>query len=490
MTARWALGLLAPALSLSLSCSDPSPTSPPAPLVSTAPCTEPAFAGAPLGLRCGKLIDTHGRVVALRGVNARVDGVFDVSFDDGRTALETVPPFTDDDALQMRAWGFDALRLPINWSGVEPTADGGFREEYLDRVQQVVERAQAAGLLVLIDFHQDAYGKDIGEDGAPLWAIQPPPTELLQGPLTDLADRRTSAQVKAAFATFFGDQGAPLRERFSAMTAHVASRFRDHPAVLGFELFNEPVFGSDAALLRLHQQVFAAVRGAAPTKLVFFEPSAERNFFDAAPLATTPLGPGTVYAPHAYKYAFTTFPSSATRDALAPQVLKALDEAASWQAGLGFTEWGYDPNGKRAEDYLTWQSELQEQAQASSFFWLWKEDSQGSWGCFDRAGEAWQERTRLRQVLARVRPAAVAGWPKEYRYDRASGAFSLTFTADPTATASTRIAVAPILGAPLAASCDGVAFSPQLDPQGLLTTDCGRGSSTDHTVTLSLPPLP
>ena len=64
----------------------------------------------------------------------------------------------------------------------------------------------------MIDLHEDAYSKEIGEDGAPLWAIQPPPTELLQGPLDDLGSRRTSAQVTAAFDTFF-DRADPAGVR-------------------------------------------------------------------------------------------------------------------------------------------------------------------------------------------------------------------------------------------------------------------------------------
>jgi endoglycosylceramidase len=490
MKFNWFLPVLG-ALVLGVACGEEDAPEPAAPAVSTAPCGEAPFVGSPLGLRCGQVIDEKGRVVNLWGVNARVDGIFDVSFDDGRIALETVPPFTAEDAAQMRSWGFDALRLPINWSGVEPTRDGGFKEDYLDRVQQVLDLAQGAGILVLIDFHQDAYGKDIGEDGAPLWAIEPPPTELLQGPLEDLEKRRLSPQVKAAFETFFGDspKGVELRERFSKMAAHVAARFKDHPAVLGFELFNELVFASNAQLLRLHQQVFAAVRAAAPSKLVLFEPPAERNFLDSFALGDGPIGEGTVYAPHIYKYAFTTFPAGATKESIARQNLTTRDEAASWKAGLMITEWGYNPNGSRAEEYLTWQRELQEEIQASSFLWLWKEDSQGRWGCYDHDGSGWTERPRLKEILARVRPAAIAGWPKQYSYDRAAGVFTLTFTADPTIQAPTRIAVSPVLGAPTEILCDGATVAAALQ-DGALDLDCGRGTSAEHTITVKVKPLP
>jgi endoglycosylceramidase len=488
---------------LIVSCSGgtSAPDAAPPPAVSTAPCKEPAFAGSPLGLRCHQLVDEAGRVVFLRGVNARVDGVFDVSFTDGRQALEPLPTFDATDPPLLRQFGFDALRLPINWSGVEPTENGGFDEAYLDRVGAVVDLAAKQDIRVLIDFHQDAYSKEIGEDGAPLWAIQPAPTQLLSGPLMDLDKRRLSDQVAAAFTTLHSatDTGDRLRQRFAAMTGHVAARFASHPAVLGFELFNEPFFAGTAELGRLHGAAHAAVRAAAPAKLVLFEPSSERNFFDKAPLGTAPLGPGTVYAPHTYKLAFANGGDvdkarmTMTRDTLAPQNLNAREEADSWGAGLAFTEWGYDPKGIRADEYLTWQSELQDEVQASAFFWLWKEISQGSWGCFDRddAG-TWTPRPRMQQILARVRPAAIAGWPKEFHFDRATGDFSLTFTADPTTTGPTLVAIASALGDPTEARCDGAPISPLpgLDAHHQLALDCGRGTSTEHTITVKVAPLP
>lgn len=120
----------------------------------TAVCTERAGAFAPLSTRCGHFVDEAGRVVVLTGVNARIDGVFDVALDMGRAPLESIPAFTIEDARAMRAMGFNTLRLPIQWSGVEPTETGGFDAAYLDRVAAVVALCREAGLYVLIDWHQ------------------------------------------------------------------------------------------------------------------------------------------------------------------------------------------------------------------------------------------------------------------------------------------------------------------------------------------------
>ena len=142
----------------------------------------------PLSTRCQQFVDAEGRTVVLHGINARVEGLFDVTFDDGRVALEDIPEFTLADARRMRAMGFNLLRLPVNWSGIEPadTQPPTYDPTYLARLREVVDTCGEAGLFVLIDFHQDAYSKEIGEDGAPLWAISPEPNMLLEGPLTDL----------------------------------------------------------------------------------------------------------------------------------------------------------------------------------------------------------------------------------------------------------------------------------------------------------------
>src|SRR5580698_1736272 len=71
------------------------------------PCTEALFAGDPLGAKCGRLVDTEGRVVMLRGVNARVKGLFDVTWDPTQPPLMALTGFTAEDAMEMRAFGFD-----------------------------------------------------------------------------------------------------------------------------------------------------------------------------------------------------------------------------------------------------------------------------------------------------------------------------------------------------------------------------------------------
>jgi endoglycosylceramidase len=476
-----------------LGCSS-AHTTPPKPYVP--PCTETPFAGSPLGSACGRLVDTEGRVVVLRGINARIEGIFDVTYDPAQPPLMPLATFTATDAAGLREFGFDSLRLPLSWSAIEPSETGGYDEAYLDQVAQIVGLCKAAGVSVLLDLHQDAYSKELGGDGAPLWAIQPPPTMI--GPPPAGVNPSTSSAAIAAFNTFFGTDaaGAALRTQFVAMATHVAARFANEDAVIGLEIFNEPPVGI-GTLLPFYRQALTAVRAVMPNKLFVFEPSALRNEFDTATLGNGSIGAGTAYAPHVYTFVFnhstTAEQQGMTKDQLQPSEQAAAQEAASWDAPGLVTEWGYGPTSPNAESFFTWQSELQEQYQLSSFLWLWKELSSGFWGCFDYDSTtgAFTERPTMKKALARVRPAAVAGWPTSYSFDRATGAFQLAFQSSPKVTAPHLIAVATLLGAPTKVTCDGATITPTMaDAYGTLSIQCGQGDGLDHTITVAVAPLP
>jgi endoglycosylceramidase len=441
------------------------------------PCEARPGAFAPLSTRCQHFVDQRGRVVVLRGINARVDGVFDVSFDDGRAPLQPIPAFEMDDAVRMRQLGFNFLRLPINWSGVEPrmATPPAYDDAYISRVRAVIDIARRAGLLVLVDFHQDAYSKEIGEDGAPGWAIKVDGWSPLAGPLTadELARRRTSSTVLRAFEVFFGPtaDGTFLRGRFAAMAAEVARRLRGDDVVIGYEIFNEPIAADDQCLA-LAQQVGAAIRAADPSKLLVFQPPATRNLIDSARVPTEPFPlPGAVYAPHIYTLALTGTEAARrtfTIDTLRPSHANAAREARAWGVPMLVTEWGYDPNGIRMEDYVTAQLELQDEYGESAALWLWKERSQNSWGLFsyDTTSGRWTEREGLRRAMARVYPEAISGWPKTWSYERRAARFELVFEG------SAQVSAPNVLYIPspddyvanFTVSCDGRVVQPSRDP--------------------------
>lgn len=416
-------GVLLPLLVLGIGCEGPvelEPWDPPA---------EPWVSSDRTHLR-----DEAGRVVVFRGVNARVEGLFDVTFDDGRLPLEDIPAFEEADARRMRELGLSLLRLPINWSGVEPE-EGAYDEAYLDEVERVVRLCAAHDVHVIVDFHQDAYSKHIGEDGAPLWAIHPPPEMLLGGPLGDsLEERRLSAQVDRAFVGFFVDDDEDttdqrLQAAFAAMARHVAARFADEPYVLGYDLYNEPI-AADRYLVRFHDRVAAAIREVDDRHLLLFEPSATRNFTERAPLARAPFADdGGVYAVHLYTFAFTDSRAqleTLERADLEPNVLDARREAARWDVPMLVGEWGIGPNAPNMPRYVQLMHELFDETFASATVWLWKEDSQGRWGFFEAEEDGtWSERPDVVAAHVRVYAERIAGEPIRMRYDAATRRFEL-----------------------------------------------------------------
>jgi endoglycosylceramidase len=389
--------------------------------------------GSPLSTDGAHLRDADGRVVILRGVNARIEGIFDVTFDDGRVALEDIPELTSDDCVRMRELGLNLLRLPINWSGIEPDRDV-YDEVYLQRVDTAVQCAADAGVYVLIDLHQDAYSKEIGEDGAPLWAIVPPPEMLLEGPLTaeELQERRTSSQVTAAFDSFFDlDDAAGLQAEFIDMLRHVGARYADHPMVIGFEIFNEPQADADP-LHAFDVAAAAALREVAPDKLVSFEPPVIRNFTDFSPLASAPFPvDGAIYAPHIYTFVFGNAEdrlANLTKAELRSSVDNARAEATAHGTPLLIGEWGIGPTTTNADLWIQYQNELHDEYLASNAFWLWKEESQGAWGVYERNGDEWVERPQVVGWVSRLHPERIAGDPVSVSYDGAAQTLRLEST--------------------------------------------------------------
>ena len=382
----------------------------------------------------GRLVDQHGRQWQLRGVNARIEHLFDVVFDDGRERLEPIPEFSREDAAAMAGAGYNVLRLPINWSGLEPT-EGAFSEAYLQRVDQVIDWCAEFGIYVLVDFHQDAYSKEFGEDGAPLWAIVPPPSELLEGPLHDLDARRTSYQVMAAFDGFFNNKEG-IQDRFLPAWEHVVRRYRKRPEVIGFELMNEPVsFLTDPTEELLHdfyEKFAAAMRAIDGRHTLWLEPDATRNFNLSSPLRNDPFpDDNVVYAPHLYPGLADVDATTVAdwKQGLADTFASLLDEADSWGAAVVLGEWGTHPEGEHAQAYIQAIQELTLEHQVGEVFWLWKENCQGFWGLYDYddSSATWSRREEGFARVATPYAMAVPGRLLSQSLDRAARRLTVTF---------------------------------------------------------------
>jgi endoglycosylceramidase len=405
-----------------------------------------AFAGTTLGagidgrgLRVvdGRLVDRPGREITLRGVNARANGIFDVTFDDGRLPLEDIPTFDGGDADRMRDLGFNMLRLPINWSALEP-AQGQYSSAYLKRIAAVVDLCGKRGISVLLDFHQDAFSKEIGQDGAPRWVLDlllgPNGYPYLGGPLTDLGARRFASYTIDAFRRFDANE-QDVQSLFAEAAVALAKRFRRSRTVVGYEIMNEPLALPDATgeaqLRSFHELVTATIRRVDKQHLVVFEPNSLRNLFNKAPIPATPFpDKRAVYGPHIYTYVFDGQTFTGDTTALRASMQAAANEAAAWGTALFVGEYGIDPTHPLANDWITASLDLQDEFRAHSTFWLWEEISSGHWGLFDgESSDPAGERPARILALSRPYARAVPGRVLEHTVDRTTSALRLRWRA-------------------------------------------------------------
>lgn len=398
----------------------------------------------------GRIRDAFGRHLSLRGVNVKAEGLFDTTFGDGRRPTEQVAPFDRDDAEQIAHLGFDFVRLAVSWSGLEPD-EGQFSAGAFARLDEVVGWLVDAGVYVLIDFHEDAWSKEIGEDGAPLWATLPPPRELLEGPLWpgpdlpcpcagDLDRRRTSLPVLAAFASFFENRDR-IQERFVPVWQRVAARYAGLPGVIGFEAMNEPVVihvahGADR-LEDFHRRMVATLREVNPRAAYFLEPDVvTRNLLWTAP------GPrqsfpddNVVYAAHLYPYSFPSEPAERAA-ALERTFDWLLDEAGRWGAAPLLGEWATATDSPAEVPAIEALTTALDRRAIGWALWQWKDygspsppPGSGSIADFDWVERRWFVNQPGTTALTPPAPFAVPGRLVEQSYDAAARRLTVRFEA-------------------------------------------------------------
>lgn len=148
-------------------------------------------------------VDEEGNIVYLRGCN----------YDDLEWAKSLTP--YKEDLQQMKGWGFNIIRLPFSWEFLEHTR-GTYDSSYMAKLEQIVAWGKELGIYVLLDFHQLNWNTG---QGIPSWV--------------------------GTSSNFISNTNGVLDSYFN-MWGYVASYFTDEPAVIGYDLMNEPVFFNTA----------------------------------------------------------------------------------------------------------------------------------------------------------------------------------------------------------------------------------------------------
>ncbi|ROQ34320.1 endoglycosylceramidase [Streptomyces sp. PanSC19] len=246
------------------------------------------------------LTDEHGRALTLRGWNVEDKA------NRGDAALSAI---TEKHFRDLRAKGFGFARLLVFWDDLEPRP-GRYSQTYLRKVERILDWARKYDVKVLIDAHQDVFGPAFGHRGVPAWATRTDGLPFTPHP-DDWFSEYFEPAVQRAFTHLYEDED--LRRAQARMWRVLADRFEDHPAVLGYDLINEPMGelreGEDLPtaarrierdqLTPMYNRLADAVRSADRDAWVFVEPTPIVG--EGVP---TGLGriddPKVVYAPHFY----------------------------------------------------------------------------------------------------------------------------------------------------------------------------------------------
>ncbi len=388
--------------------------------------------GTPLGHAGRWITDPQGRVVVVHGFNV----------------VAKTPPYSAaavgvgaDDAAFLAENGFTAIRLGVMWKAVEPSP-GNYDERYLDQIEAVVNAMGAAGVRTLLDFHQDSFNERFGGQGFPDWAVHDDGVPTTGAPIVDPAQLR-------AWDNFYADAGG-VQTRYREFWGHVAKRFATNPAVLGYDLVNEPSPGSalagcvnpvscpfDAQLGAFYRRTIAAVHSVDTRHLVFYEPNIVAGTGGGSQIPDTgdPLA-GESF--HAYCTLSILGPSAPTgaRDSACPpieeQVLAQADQQSEATGdALLLTEFGSTP-------HLPEVTRVAAGADAHRVGWMhWTyvrtgvTDFAGTPSLVHdprRAPAGDNVDGALLKTLARPHPLTVSGTPQAWSFDPATRTFTMQWT--------------------------------------------------------------
>jgi aryl-phospho-beta-D-glucosidase BglC (GH1 family) len=125
--------------------------------------------------------------------------------------------------------GFTCVRVPVRWDQHTQAAyPYKIDESWLQRVEQVVDWGLSRGLFIIINAHHEEW-------------------------------------IKTNYTN------AAYRERFDSIWSQIATRFKDKPEKLVFEVINEPYGLTKAQNDDLHQRIISIIRKTNPTRIIIFQ---------------------------------------------------------------------------------------------------------------------------------------------------------------------------------------------------------------------------
>ncbi len=379
-----------------------------------------------------RILDVDGRELLLRGINAGGRAKFPpyapfAFHESGLAAQQDAPSF--DDALnayadRLQRWGMSVVRLPFSWEALEPER-GRYDDAYLQRYEKMVLAYAARGMRVIVDFHQDVFARPYAGDGFPLWACPTPEDgSLSPAPANPhwFMGYVQDDRVKQAFDRFWADDDG-LLAAFEAMWHHMAARMWQHDAVIGFEVINEPGWGTAGmhewaaqTLTPFYSHMARVIREVAPDAPIFFDATGADALSCTTGLAR-PDGEGFVFAPHFYAPE-VILEGRWEGDVKSIRPLRRWAELGrEWNVPVLLGEFGVTPRAQGCDRYVRANYDALDEHRMHATLWEcstteddWNDEGMSVLGPGGSEGPTVAE-------LVRPYPLAVAGQLTSFRFD-------------------------------------------------------------------------
>lgn len=398
-------------------------------------CVVPEVGTTPrLATSGAHFVDAIGRRAFLRGVNAGGHAKLAPAYMPFDYAPSAYAAALDAYLDRAASWGIDVMRVPFNWAAVEPTR-GHDDAAYLARLDALVDGAWARGIWVVLDFHQDVFAEAFCGDGFPAWTLADPTRPPKRGCPLWFGEYTFDQGVKEAFDRFYADTDG-IRTSYAALWDRMIARYKDRPGVIGFELLNEPGWGSasqsvfEATTLRdFYAAMVARVNAAAPEALVFLDlPGTDGLSLGAA--LPFPGGRNVVFAPHYYQAGGLTGAFAVDDRKVAGDLAKLARVGTTWGVPTFFGEFGVHVRDAGAQRFLDAHWRAFDASDLHGTQWEYSVGAE-SWngeslGMVTANGV---EVAPLVSALVRVYPRLVAGDAPRFSYEPSTRTFTLDYAA-------------------------------------------------------------
>lgn len=406
------------------------------------------------------LVDQHGRVVIVHGLNLVWKH------------RPYVPPdnrsgFMVRDANWLARHGFNAARIGTLWAGLTPDRPGKADPAYLRRWQRVMDLLAERGIWMQLDAHQDQWHETYGGEGAPDWAmVRPAPFDLAPPVNTPFPTGYWTPEVSTVFDRFWANRDG-LLDGWVAAWRVAARTWRDQPYLMGYDLINEPWMGMEwpdcftrgcASSYRNELQpaldrARKAIRRIDRDNIVWWEPqqfagASRVNTYFTAPKGERQLG----FSWHNYCQAvflesmgLPLLPVESCWAHSTDRTEHALDQSRRMRAVPMMSEWGATDNVRAIEiDAAVADRFLMGWTHWAYKFWNDPTTADNAQGLFRDDRDLGSVKRAKVRTLVRTYAQATAGTPLAMRFDTRTGAFRYRYRPDRRIAAPTEVFVSPL----------------------------------------------